>query len=56
LFDEFYKADESRHKLDSTGLGLSICKRIVELHGGRIWADSRGKGTGTIIHFIIPSG
>jgi len=56
LFDEFYKADESRHKLDSTGLGLSICKRIVELHGGRIWADDRGKGKGTIIHFIIPSG
>lgn len=56
LFDEFYKADESRHKLDSTGLGLSICKRIVELHGGRIWADGRGKGKGTIIHFIIPSG
>jgi signal transduction histidine kinase len=56
LFDEFYKADESRHKLDSTGLGLSICKRIVELHGGRIWADSRGEGKGTIIHFIIPSG
>jgi len=56
LFDEFYKADESRHKLDSTGLGLSICKRIVELHGGRIWADSREKGEGTIIHFIIPSG
>lgn len=55
LFDEFYKADESRHKLDSTGLGLSICKRIVELHGGRIWADSRGKEKGTIIHFIIPS-
>ena len=56
LFDEFYKTDESRHKLDSIGLGLSICKRIVELHGGRIWADSHGEGKGTIIHFIIPSG
>ncbi|MBN2065872.1 MAG: HAMP domain-containing histidine kinase [Candidatus Thermoplasmatota archaeon] len=54
LFDEFYKADESRHKLDSTGLGLTICKRIVEKHGGRIWADSRGEGTGTTIHLTIP--
>jgi len=55
LFDEFYKADESRHKLDSTGLGLAICRRIVEKHGGKIWADSHGKGTGTTIHFTIPS-
>ena len=55
LFDEFYKADESRHKLDSTGLGLTICKKIVEKHGGRIWADSHGEGTGTTIHFTIPA-
>jgi len=55
LFDEFYKADESRHKLDSTGLGLTICKKIVEKHGGRIWADSHGDRTGTIIYFTIPA-
>ncbi len=55
LFDEFYKTDDSRHKLDSTGLGLAICKTIIEKHGGKIWADSHGKGTGTTIHFIIPS-
>ena len=55
LFDEFYKTDESRHKLDSTGLGLTICKHIVEKHGGKIWADSHGAGTGTTIHLTIPS-
>ena len=55
LFDEFYKTDDSRHKLDSTGLGLSICSRIIGKHGGKIWADSHGPGTGTAIHFIIPS-
>jgi len=55
LFDEFYKTDDSRHKLDSTGLGLAICKNIVEKHGGKIWADSHGEGTGTTIYFIIPS-
>jgi len=55
LFDEFYKADESRHKLDSTGLGLTICKKIVEKHGGRIWADSHGEGIGTTIHLTIPA-
>ncbi len=55
LFDEFYKTDESRHKLDSTGLGLAICKRIIEKHSGKIWADSHGEGTGTTIHFLLPS-
>ncbi|MEF8879008.1 MAG: HAMP domain-containing sensor histidine kinase [Candidatus Thermoplasmatota archaeon] len=55
LFEEFYKADESRHKLDSTGLGLSICKNIVEKHGGHIWADSHGEGTGTTMYFTLPS-
>jgi signal transduction histidine kinase len=55
LFDEFYKTDDSRHKLDSTGLGLAICKLIVEKHGGKIWADSHGKGTGATIYFTIPS-
>jgi len=55
LFDEFYKTDDSRHKLDSTGLGLAICKKIIEKHGGKIWADSHGKDTGTTIHFILPS-
>ncbi len=54
-FDEFYKTDDARHKLDSTGLGLTICKEIIEKHGGKIWADSHGKGTGTTIHFILPS-
>ncbi|RLI64239.1 MAG: hypothetical protein DRO67_04395 [Candidatus Asgardarchaeum californiense] len=55
IFDEFYKTDNSRHKLDSTGLGLSICRTIVEKHGGKIWAASDGKEKGTIIHFTIPS-
>jgi signal transduction histidine kinase len=55
LFDEFYKTDESRHKLDSTGLGLTICKNIIEKHGGKIWADSHGEGTGTTIYFTVPT-
>jgi len=55
IFDEFYKTDESRHKLDSTGLGLTICKNIVEKHNGKIWADSYGKGTGATIYLMIPS-
>ena len=56
IFDEFYKTDNSRHKLDSTGLGLTICKKIIDKHKGKIWAESHGKGTGTTIHFTVPSG
>ena len=56
IFDEFYKADESRHDLDSSGLGLSIAKRIVEKHGGKIWAESPGKGKGSTFYFTLPIG
>ena len=52
IFSEFYKADTSRHHKGS-GLGLSICKRIIEKHGGKIWAESDGKGKGTSIIFTV---
>lgn len=54
IFDEFFKADESRHDLTSSGLGLSICRRIVANHNGTIWAESPGSGGGTTIRFTLP--
>ena len=54
-FDEFYKADKSRHNLDSVGLGLSICKIIVEKHGGKIWAESPGLGLGSTFYVNLSS-
>ncbi len=56
IFDEFYKVDKSRHEINSCGLGLSICKRIVEKHGGKIWAESQGLGKGTSLCFTLKGG
>lgn len=54
VFDELYKVDSARHDLNSNGLGLPICKRIVEKHGGRIWLESLGEGKGTTVFFTVP--
>ncbi|MBN1860598.1 MAG: HAMP domain-containing protein [Candidatus Thermoplasmatota archaeon] len=55
IFDEFYKADYARHDIQNTGLGMSICKRIVEKHGGHIWVESQGAGKGTTVFFTLPA-
>jgi len=54
IFEEFYKADPSRHDFDSSGLGLAICKKIIERHNGTIWAESKGLEKGTTIIFTLP--
>ena len=53
IFNEFYKADESRHNLDSSGLGLAISKKIIKKHDGKIWAESAGPGQGTTFFFTL---
>ncbi len=53
-FDEFYKADESRQNLDGNGLGLTICKYIIEKQNGKIWLESPGINQGTTVHIKFP--
>jgi signal transduction histidine kinase len=53
LFEDFMKLDTARHE-HSSGLGLAICKRIIEKHQGSIWAESDGLGKGTRIRFSLP--
>ena len=53
IFDRFYRTDVSRNSSKGgSGIGLSIVKKIVEEHGGKIWATSK-EGTGTVMYFVI---
>jgi signal transduction histidine kinase len=38
----------------STGLGLSVVKHLIELHGGKVWAESAGKGQGSTFYVELP--
>ena len=52
-FDRFYRTDASRNSSKGgSGIGLSIVKKIIEDHGGKIWATSR-EGVGTVMYFVI---
>lgn len=52
IFDRFF---QERSRYHGSGVGLTICRHIVEAHGGNIWAESEGRGKGARIVFVLPT-
>ena len=56
IFEPFEQVESSANRrFQGTGLGLSLTKSLVDLHGGKIWAESKGEGKGTSFIFRIPA-
>jgi signal transduction histidine kinase len=56
IFNPFEQGENSAsRRYQGTGLGLSLTKSLVELHGGKIWVESEGEGKGSIFLFAIPT-
>lgn len=55
VFIRFYRVDKSRARTSGgSGIGLTIARHIVEIHGGIIWAESEGEGKGSMFSFTLP--
>jgi two-component system sensor histidine kinase KdpD len=52
IFDKFYRASQG-DTVGGVGLGLTICRGIIQAHGGRIWAERRAGG-GAVLRFTLP--
>lgn len=56
LFAKFSRGNDSaKINTDGSGLGLYIARKMIEIHGGKIWAESEGPGKGSVFQFTIPN-
>jgi len=53
VFEAFYRVPNARNKASGMGLGLAVCRRVMEAQGGKIWAESRPEG-GCDFVFTVP--
>jgi len=53
---QFFSRLQARTRFEGTGMGLALCRRIIEHHNGKIWVDSAGEGLGSCFTFEIPLG
>ena len=56
IFERFLQLAEDKTTSPGIGLGLAICKEIIQIHHGKIWAESEGVGKGSRFIFTLPSG
>jgi signal transduction histidine kinase len=54
IFEKFYRASGESAQRKGTGLGLAVCKSIIQAHEGTIWAVSAGVGQGVVFYFTLP--
>ena len=55
LFERFFRLENAKStRPDGSGLGLYVCKQIVDAHGGKIWVESEGENKGSIFFVSLP--
>ena len=56
VFERFYRVDKDRSReTGGSGIGLALVKHLVQIQGGRVWAESK-LGEGSIFYFSLPAG